>query len=108
MPRFEREHTIRCLDANKHNHHTTCYYLMLAKMQRKGIIEPMSQYQNVVHLQSPNWVSPRSNSNPRRSVPPQVKKEKPKTSERRAVSNKRGHNLNNVRQLLREDPPRDQ
>ena len=35
---FDKEHLIRCLDANKHNHETTCYYLVLSKMQRDGKI----------------------------------------------------------------------
>ena len=34
--RFEREHVMRCLDANKHNQETTCYYLLLAKFHRDG------------------------------------------------------------------------
>ena len=48
IPPFDREHTIRCLDANKHNHHTTCYYLMLSKLQAQGKISPLSQYRQVV------------------------------------------------------------
>ena len=48
LPEFDREHTIRCLDANKHNYHTTCYYLMLIKLQRRGEASPLSQYQNVI------------------------------------------------------------
>ena len=35
-PRFEREHVMRCLDANKHNSETTCYYLLLSKFGRMG------------------------------------------------------------------------
>ena len=35
---FDKEHLVRCLDANKHNHETTCYYLVLSKMQRDGKI----------------------------------------------------------------------
>lgn len=45
---FNREHTIRCLDANKHNHETTCYYLMLAKLQKNGTVSPLSQYKHVI------------------------------------------------------------
>ena len=41
---FEREHLIRCLDANKHNHETTCYYLLLSKMEREGKIKVDSQF----------------------------------------------------------------
>lgn len=35
---FEKEYAIRCLDANKHNHVTTCYYLLLKKHEREGLI----------------------------------------------------------------------
>ena len=35
---FEKEYAIRCLDANKHNHVTTCYYLLLKKHERDGLI----------------------------------------------------------------------
>ena len=41
---FDKEHTIRCIDANKHNHETTSYYLMLSKMQKDGEIGNNTQY----------------------------------------------------------------
>jgi 5'-AMP-activated protein kinase catalytic alpha subunit len=43
---FQREYAIRCLDANKHNHATTCYYLLLKKMERDGKIEASNYYQS--------------------------------------------------------------
>jgi len=42
---FSRDHAIRCLDANKHNHVTTCYYLLLKKMQIDGLIKEEEYYQ---------------------------------------------------------------
>ena len=51
---------MRCLDANKHNHETTCYYLMLGKLQREGLIEPHSQYANVARVQN----NPRQDTSP--------------------------------------------
>jgi 5'-AMP-activated protein kinase catalytic alpha subunit len=33
---FESDHTVRCLEANKHNHVTTTYYLLLKKHLREG------------------------------------------------------------------------
>ena len=36
---FERDKIVRYLDANKHNHDTTCYYLILKKMEREGEID---------------------------------------------------------------------
>jgi 5'-AMP-activated protein kinase, catalytic alpha subunit len=42
--KFDREFTIRCLDANKHNQETTAYYLILSKLERDGHIEPKSLY----------------------------------------------------------------
>lgn len=35
---FQKEYAVRCLDANKHNHVTTCYYLLLKKHERDGLI----------------------------------------------------------------------
>ena len=35
---FEKEYAVRCLDANKHNHVTTCYYLLLKKHEKEGLI----------------------------------------------------------------------
>jgi len=43
---FQREYAIRCLDANKHNHATTCYYLLLKKMEKDGKIEASNYYQS--------------------------------------------------------------
>lgn len=42
---FQREYAIRCLDANKHNHATTCYYLLLKLFEREGKIETTNYYQ---------------------------------------------------------------
>jgi len=39
---FKEEYVSRCLDANKHNHATTCYYLLLAKMMREGKLDKRS------------------------------------------------------------------
>jgi hypothetical protein len=36
---FERDRVVRFLDANKHNHETTCYFLILKKMEREGKID---------------------------------------------------------------------
>ena len=36
---FLREKVVRYLDANKHNHETTCYYLILKKLEREGQID---------------------------------------------------------------------
>lgn len=42
---FQRENVVRCLDANKHNHATTCYYLLLKRLEREGKIETSKYYQ---------------------------------------------------------------
>ena len=42
---FQKEYAVRCLDANKHNHATTCYYLLLKKLERDGKIETSKYYQ---------------------------------------------------------------
>jgi hypothetical protein len=47
---FEREYAIRCLDANKHNHVTTCYYLLLKKHEKEGKIEASNYYQTAQTL----------------------------------------------------------
>ncbi|CDW82045.1 protein kinase domain containing protein [Stylonychia lemnae] len=47
---FQREYAIRCLDANKHNHATTCYYLLLKKMEKDGKIEASNYYQSAQTL----------------------------------------------------------
>ena len=36
---FQRDKVVRFLDANKHNHETTCYYLILKKLERAGKID---------------------------------------------------------------------
>lgn len=33
---FKREYTIKCINANKHNHATTSYYLLLKKAEYAG------------------------------------------------------------------------
>lgn len=35
---FTKEYVEKCLDANKHNHATTCYYLLLQKYEQQGKI----------------------------------------------------------------------
>ncbi|TNV86765.1 hypothetical protein FGO68_gene6602 [Halteria grandinella] len=47
---FQREYAIRCLDANKHNHVTTCYYLLLKRLEREGKIETSKYYQTAQTL----------------------------------------------------------
>jgi len=96
--KFDREHTIRCLDANKHNHQTTCYYLMLSKLQRNGTIEPLSQFKVASNLPSARL---RQNHN--------LNKEEiaPKDSYnfkggRRSLSNKRGSTKAKLRQSNKE------
>lgn len=39
---FKRDYVIRCLDANKHNHATTCYYLILYKLMKEGKLDKKS------------------------------------------------------------------
>jgi len=41
---FQKDYAIKCLDANKHNHVTTCYYLLLKKHEREGKIEASNYY----------------------------------------------------------------
>jgi 5'-AMP-activated protein kinase catalytic alpha subunit len=41
---LQREYAVRCLDANKHNHVTTCYYLLLKRLEREGKIETSKYY----------------------------------------------------------------
>ena len=36
---FERDKIVRYLDANNHNHETTCYFLILKKLEREGKID---------------------------------------------------------------------
>ena len=48
---FERNKIVQNLDANKHNHGTTCYYLILKKLEREGKIEKLTQFngQNILN-----------------------------------------------------------
>jgi hypothetical protein len=41
---FQRDKTVRYLDANKHNHETTCYYLILKKLEREGKVDAKKYY----------------------------------------------------------------
>ncbi len=41
---FKKDYAIRCLNANKHNHVTTTYYLLLQKMNRIGGIPNSSKF----------------------------------------------------------------
>jgi 5'-AMP-activated protein kinase catalytic alpha subunit len=50
---FSREYAIRCLDANKHNHVTTCYYLLLKRLEREGKIESSNYYQTTTQTLVP-------------------------------------------------------
>ena len=34
---FKKEYTIKCINANKHNHATTSYYLLLKKAEQEGL-----------------------------------------------------------------------
>ena len=36
---FESEYTQQCLDANKHNHATTTYYLFLKRLKKEGKLQ---------------------------------------------------------------------
>lgn len=45
---FAREYAVKCLDANKHNHVTTCYYLLLKRLEKEGKIEPQKYYENAM------------------------------------------------------------
>ena len=36
---FKREYVIKCINANKHNHATTSYYLLLKKAEKAGEVE---------------------------------------------------------------------
>ena len=47
---LQREYAVRCLDANKHNHVTTCYYLLLKRLEREGKIETSKYYQTAQTL----------------------------------------------------------
>lgn len=47
---FQRDYAIRCLDANKHNHATTCYYLLLKKLEKEGKINSSNYYQSAQTL----------------------------------------------------------
>lgn len=44
---FPRDQVVRYLDANRHNHSTTCYYLILNKRERDGQIEAGRYYSGV-------------------------------------------------------------
>jgi hypothetical protein len=39
MLNFKREYVIKCINANKHNHATTSYYLLLKKAEKAGEVE---------------------------------------------------------------------
>ena len=47
---LEREHAIKCLDANMHNHVTSCYYLLLKRLEKDGKIEASNYYQSAQAL----------------------------------------------------------
>jgi len=36
---LKREYVIKCINANKHNHVTTSYYLLLKKAEKAGEVE---------------------------------------------------------------------
>jgi hypothetical protein len=36
---FMRDKVVRSLDANRHTHETTCYFLILKKLEREGKID---------------------------------------------------------------------
>ena len=35
---FKKDHVLKCINANKHNHITTSYYLLLKKADRDGVV----------------------------------------------------------------------
>lgn len=41
---FQRDKVVRYLDANKHNHETTCYYLILKKLEKEGHIDKLKYF----------------------------------------------------------------
>lgn len=41
---------VRFLDANKHNHETTCYYLILKKLERSGKIDKRKYFSGLNFL----------------------------------------------------------
>ena len=59
---LSREYAIRCLDANKHNHVTTCYYLILKKLEREGKIEVSKYYQSTTTMHPISLHGSRENS----------------------------------------------
>ena len=36
---FKRDHVLKCINANKHNHITTSYYLELKKAEYEGLVD---------------------------------------------------------------------
>ena len=59
---LSKEYAIRCLDANKHNHVTTCYYLLLKKLEREGKIEVSKYYQSTTTMHPISLHGSRENS----------------------------------------------
>ena len=49
---FPRDQAVRYLDANRHNHSTTCYYLILNKRERDGQIEAGRYYSGVNFIEA--------------------------------------------------------
>lgn len=51
---FQRDKVVRYLDANNHNHQTTCYYLILEKMERNGQIDSRKYFSGENFLKKEN------------------------------------------------------
>ena len=49
---FRKDQVVMQLDANRHNHITTCYYLILNKREREGIIDPGRYYSGINFLKN--------------------------------------------------------
>ena len=62
LKNLSRENALRCLDANKHNHVTTCYYLILKKLEREGKIEVSKYYQSTTTMHPISLHGSRENS----------------------------------------------
>ena len=52
---FKRDKVVRYLDANKHNHDTTCYYLILKKLEREGKIDKNKYFSGENFLSNSNY-----------------------------------------------------
>jgi hypothetical protein len=67
---FQREYAVRCLDANKHNHATTCYYLLLKRLERDGKIETSKYYQSAQTLYPKSLMASKDSTLPKDGILP--------------------------------------